>query len=176
MISNLSNSTFLTLMVLILLNCIQCKKKNETNTSSPPPSNSGTQDNGKFEFKANGTLYKFNKMVGAYENNSSTGPALQISASGNTGYHALGSISNFTAIETNSITSGFALTFFFNNVDYGILPGSSMYAGSHGTIQVTEIKTLNGKRYAKGIFSGVAYRNATDSLVITEGVFQDHNF
>lgn len=164
------------LVALITLSNVQCKKKKDDDPNSSSNSNTGGQGNGKFEFKANGTLYQFNNMVGAYEDVTVSGSVLNISAAGSSGYQALGSISNLTAAGTSPITTGFSLTFYFNNVAYGILPGSSMYAGSHGTIQVTEFKTVNGKRFAKGTFSGVAYRNATDSLVITDGVFQDRNF
>lgn len=175
---SLSRKLTFVLFITIILMFVQCKKnksKSSSSTSSPT-SNTEQQGNGKFEFKANGVQYQFNKMVGAYENNSVSGSDLHISAAGNTGYQALGSISNFSVVETNSITSGFSLTFYFNYIPYGIVPGNSMYANSHGTIQVTEIKIINGKRYAKGIFSGVAYRNSTDSLVITNGIFQDQNF
>lgn len=172
----LLRNSFYQFFIVVLFLCIQCKKNKSSSSSSPPPSNTEQHGNGKFEFKANGVQYQFNNMVGAYENISVSGSALHISAAGNTGYQGLGSISNFSVVGTNSITSGFSLTFYFNNIAYGILPGSSMYANSHGTIQVTEIKIIDGKRYAKGIFSGVAYRNPTDSLIITEGIFQDRNF
>lgn len=115
-------------------------------------------------------------MVGAYEDTTVSGVVLSISAAGSPGYQALGSIPDFDAVGTSPINTGFSLVLFLNNVAYGIVPGSSMYAGSHGTLHVTELKTVGGTRYAKGTFSGVAYRNATDSLVITEGVFQDRNF
>lgn len=145
-----------------------CNKKNEA--PDPKPST------GKFEFKANGVQYKFNNMVGAYEDSLVSGVVLAISAAGNSGYQALGSIADFDTVGTNPVSSGFSLIFYINNTIYGIVPGSSLYTGSHGTIHVTELKTVDGTRYAKGTFSGVAYKDASDSLIITEGVFQDRHF
>lgn len=169
-----SKNFICSLIILLTITNIQCKKKKEEPASSSSNSTSSQQNTGRFEFKGNGVEYKFNKMVAAYQNSSN----LSVSAAGETGYQAFIDISNFNNVGTNPITSGFAVNIYFpNNVAYGILPGSNLYGNSHGTIQITETITIDGKIYAKGTFSGVAYRNGyPDSLVITEGYFQDKNF
>jgi hypothetical protein len=150
---------------------MSCNKKDDDNTPTPTPTT-----NGFFRFKANGTLVEMNSNVYVSDNKTTTALVLSVSATGASGYSVFGGINDFSGagdyvFESNP--SSYIL-FTINGTVYTL--GKALQPKSHGTLTVTGVKNISSFDYTKGTFNGVAYASASDSVVITNGEYQDKNY
>ncbi len=160
-------------IILLLLTCaviFSCNKKKK-DEDTPTPDSSGF-----FRFKANGTLVEMNTNVFVNDNKTTSALLLSVTATGSSGYSAFGGVSDFngaTSYVFENNPSSYIL-FTINGTVYTL--GKALQDKSHGTLIVTGVKNATDFDYTKGIFSGVAYASPTDSVVITDGEYQDKNY
>lgn len=152
-------------ILLVITSVASCKKdKDEEETA------------GFFRFTANGQAYDFNKAVSCYVNSISNGNLLVLRGELNSDNVASGSLPAFNgpgAYAMDSTRSNQIVLKISGN-DYFI--GALNQPKAHGQITVLQSRTEGSYTYYTATFSGVAYRSATDSLVITNGSIEDDSF
>jgi len=158
------------LLLLLAISVYSCNRDDDNDNGTP----TGT---GKFEFVGNGTLYQLNTNVQMHENATTAGNVLNVAAT-NTTMAAVGGIDNYTGPRTYDFSEDNSnyIAFSMSGRTYYLTGGNALAPASHGVLTVTAETTTGNFRNTKGTFSGVAYASATDSMVITNGVFIDSDF
>lgn len=164
------NLVYATLLVCLSLSINSCTRDDD--------SGNNRSANGKFEFLANGTLIQMNKTVAVNENLTTAGSVLTISATNGAAASAIGGIDNYNGprlYNLNEDNSNY-IALSFNGKVYYLTGGNALAPQSSGIITVTDETTNGNFKNTKGSFSGVAYASSNDSVVITNGVFEDDDF
>lgn len=158
------------LIAVVLLAITACENDNNNNNNT---------GNGKFEFKANGTLYQINAAVAVNKNLTTAGNTLTFGAynTGNT-QSVVGGIDGYTGIGTYDLSADMSnyIMFNINSKQYYMTGGNSLAPKAHGVVIVTDEMTSGNFKNTKGTFTGVAYASVNDSIVVTEGVFVDSDY
>lgn len=158
-------------MLVVLIGAQGCDS-DDNNNNNP-------SGNGKFEFKANGTLYQINASVAVNKNLTVAGNTLTFGAynAGNT-QSVVGGIDGYTGTGTYDMSADMSnyIMFNINSKQYYMTGGNSLAPKAHGVVIVTDEMTSGNFKNTKGTFTGVAYAGTNDSIVITEGVFVDSDF
>lgn len=162
------NPCYALVLVVLFLSVGSCTRNDDDNNNN----NGGT---GKFEFYANGSLIQMSKTVAVNENLTTAGSVLTFSATNGSNASAIGGIDNYNGprlYNLNEDNSNY-IALSFNSKVYYLTGGNALAPQSSGVVNVTNETTTGNFKNTKGTFSGVAYASSNDSVVITNGVFED---